>query len=470
MYKIPALLRKTRAMKNLLHYMETEFDEVKHTTLNPSGPGSVRIHLVPPRAEENTLNSSVAVINGTDLVPVNFLWAVLLSELIDEINAFDGREITEADREGILDRAAESAAALVRFGPVPIISKKKLRADAETMLLTFTQMAYGEPVTAEVQPIRIGDYADHMSAPHRMDVMVSAMVKEGAWHCNQKCVHCYAAGQTLSDEGELSTDEWKAVLDRCRAVGIPQITFTGGEPTMRPDLPELVAHGKWFVTRVNTNGIRLTPDYCEQLRKAELDSMQITFYSADPAVHNSLVGAARHADTVEGIKNALAAGIPLSINTPLCRLNRDYVATLEYLHSLGIIYVTCSGLITTGNAATPESEALQLTGEELEEILRAAAKYCAENGMEIAFTSPGWIPAGVMDELNLPSPTCGACLSNMAITPGGNVVPCQSWLSEKPLGNMLRDDWETIWTSPECTGCRNFSAEMSGLCPLRRTC
>ena len=112
-----------------------------------------------------------------------------------------------------------------------------------------------------------------------------------------------------------------------------------------------------------------------------------------------------------------------------------------------MIYVTCSGLITTGNAASEASERLQLTGEELEEILREAVAYCHANGMEIAFTSPGWIPQAVFDELNIPSPSCGACLSNMAITPGGNVVPCQSWLTDDVLGNMLTDDWETIWES-----------------------
>jgi MoaA/NifB/PqqE/SkfB family radical SAM enzyme len=56
----------------------------------------------------------------------------------------------------------------------------------------------------------------------------------------------------------------------------------------------------------------------------------------------------------------------------------------------------------------------------------------------------------------------------MAITPGGNVVPCQSWLSEAPLGNMLTDDWAAIWDSPACAARRAESAKMEGLCPLRR--
>ena len=465
MTKIPLLFQKTKTVRNLKAYMDSSFNEVLHTTLNPDGPGAIRVHLIPPKTEENVFNPSIAIINGTDILPVNFVWAVILAELIKETNHYDGREIGEEDIQGILDRTADSIRKIL-----PVLSRKRIKRDIQTIYTTIRQIAYREEVTTDVHYMNIGDYAPLMQAPHRMDLMVSAMTKEGSWHCNQKCVHCYAAGQTLSDEKELSTDDWKKILDKCRAVGIPQVTFTGGEPTMREDLFELISYARWFISRLNTNGIRLTPDYCKKLRQAELDSVQITFYSADPEVHNRLVGAARYEETFAGIKNALAQGLSVSINTPLCTLNKDYVKTLELLHELGVIYVTCSGLITTGSAAQAPSEALQLESGELEQILRQAVAYCHENGMEIAFTSPGWLDEQVFEELNIPSPSCGACLSNMAITPGGNVVPCQSWLSDKPLGNMLTDDWNDIWDSETCQDRRAFSAQLTGECPLRRYC
>ena len=465
MTKIPFLFRKTRTVRNVKAYMDLAFREVLHTTLNPDGPGAIRIHLIPPKPEEDAFNPSIAIINGTDILPVNFVWAVILAELIQETNRFDGREIGETAIQGILDRTAENVKKVF-----PLYSMKKIREDIETIYTTIRQIAYREEVTTEVNYMSIGDYAPFMLAPHRMDLMVSAMTKDGKWHCNQKCVHCYAAGQTLSDEKELTTAEWKKILDICRSAGIPQVTFTGGEPTMREDLIELIRYARWFISRLNTNGIRLTKEYCGQLREAELDSVQITFYSADPEIHNRLVGAARHAETLAGIRNALEQGLSVSINTPLCTLNRDYVKTLELLHELGVIYVTCSGLITTGSAAKSASEDLQLKSEELEEILRGAVKYCHENGMEIAFTSPGWLNEEVFEELNIPSPSCGACLSNMAVTPGGNVVPCQSWLSDEPLGSMLTDDWTDIWNSETCKTRRAFSAALTGECPLRRYC
>lgn len=465
MTKIPSLFRKTKTVREIKSYMDKEFSEVLHTTLNPDGPGVIRVHLIPPKTEEDAFNPSIAIINGTDIVPVNFVWAVMLAELIKETNRFDGMEIGEEDIRSILGRASDSVRSVL-----PFFSAGRIKADMQKIYTTIRQIAYREKVTEDVYYMSIGDYAPYMQAPHRMDLMVSAMTRRGQWHCNQKCVHCYAAGQTLSDEPELSTDEWKAILDRCRSVGIPQVTFTGGEPTLRDDLFELIKYSRWFISRLNTNGIRLTQEYCRKLHEAELDSVQITFYSSDPEIHNKLVGAPRYEETLSGIKNALAERLSVSINTPLCTLNRDYEQTLEFLRGLGVIYVTCSGLITTGSAAGADSEALQLSSKELEEILRRSVNYCHRNGMEIAFTSPGWLDEKVFEELNIPSPSCGACLSNMAVTPGGNVVPCQSWLDDKPLGNMLADDWEKIWNNETCKERRDFSAQLTGDCPLRRYC
>lgn len=453
-----------RATVRELDYAALKFNEVHHTTLNPEGPGVVRIHLIPPKTdfENGQIYPGTAIINGQDVIPVNVSWCVLLTELIEEINKYSGKPITQAEVDNIVDNACRTVKKTY-----PLVSKKRLRTDIFRIMKTFADIAYGNPVEERIDYISLGEYAPFMNAPHRMDLLVSAMTKGGMWHCNQKCVHCYAAGQPSSEEQELSTEEWKKIIDTCRGIGVSQVTFTGGEPTMRDDLFELIEYARWFITRLNTNGIKLTPEYCQGLKKASLDSMQITFYSCDEAVHNALVGAQGYKDTVAGIDNALAAGINLSINTPLCTMNRNYVDTLKFLHEKGVIYVTCSGLITTGNAAGEASGALQLTEEEIKEVLKEAVEYCFANGMEISFTSPGWVSEGFCRELGINVPTCGACLSNMAITPGGNVVPCQSWLSSEPLGNLLKEPWDNIWNGEVCSRIRDNSAKMDGQCPLR---
>ena len=449
--------------KKVIKYMQNDFKEVMHTTLNPEGPGVVRIHLVPPSYDDGELIPSVAIINGQDIIPVNYSWTIVLAEFIKEVNKYHGKELGDDDVKSIIKNTAKGVRRVFTFLPTSVIKK-----DIFTIMNAFKQVAYGEEVDEEIGYMTMGEYAPFMKAPHRMDILVSAMTKDGHWHCNQQCVHCYAAGQAHAEEKELSTEEWIKILDKLREIGVPQVTFTGGEPTMRDDLFELIDHARWFVSRLNTNGIKLTKEYCEKLREVEIDSVQITFYSSDKDIHNKLVGADQYDNTVNGIKNALASDLNLSINTPLCTANKDYVKTLEFLKDLGVTYVTCSGLITTGNATTETSEQLQLSTDEIKTILADAVKYCFENGMEINFTSPGWIENEYFEELGIDIPNCGACLSNMAVTPSGNVVPCQSWLSGSVLGNIITDEWSDIWNSDKCKERREFSSELLGKCPLRR--
>lgn len=436
---------------------------VAHTTLNPYGPGVVRIHLIPPKITEDGA-PSVVILNGQDILPINFAWAVLLNEFIEQVNVFAGAEVTDAQLEQIVQKTITNVRAVY-----PKTSAKCLRKDLWSIVNVLCDVAYRRKPSMEIGYMSLGEYAPFMKAPHRMDLMVSAMTKQGNWHCNQKCLHCYAAGQSLAEAKELSTDEWKAILDRCRMVGIPQVTFTGGEPTMRDDLVELVNYAQWFVTRLNTNGVLLTPQLCQRLYDASLDSIQITFYSSDEETHNQLVGAKNFQKTLDGIKNAIQAGLSVSINTPLCTLNSDYIATLKMLSILGVQYVTCSGLIVTGNACSDNSQKTQLSSDALLRILREATDFCAEQHMEISFTSPGWVAEQDLVALRLNVPTCGACLSNMAITPDGKVVPCQSWLSTgSDLGAILEQPWDEIWNSERCTAIRAESSQMAGVCPLRK--
>lgn len=60
--------------------------------------------------------------------------------------------------------------------------------------------------------------------------------------CNLKCIHCYAQAKAGHQENELSTEQGKQVLDDLSAMGVPVILFSGGEPLMRKDLPELAEY------------------------------------------------------------------------------------------------------------------------------------------------------------------------------------------------------------------------------------
>ena len=443
-------------------YRRAHLSCVRHITLDPKGPGVVRIHMIPPRTESPE-DPFLLLLNGAQLVPLTLSWAVLLANFMDRLEAFSGCEISEEDWAGMARGAVDET-----HRTYPRTDRALLQEDLELMLRSLVAIAQGREPDVAVGALTLGEYADKMSAPHRMDLMVSAMTRGGAWHCNQKCLHCYAAGQPMGESRELTTAEWKDVLARLRAANIPQVTFTGGEPTLRGDLVELVDAAQWFVTRLNTNGRLLTPQLCRALAEASLDSVQVTLYAADAAAHNALVGAPGFDETVRGIRNAVDAGLIVSVNTPLCSLNRDYAATLRFAAALGVRYATCSGLIPSGGAEGAESRATRLSAEELTEILQSAVAAAHELSMELDFTSPGWLPEQTLRALGLHLiPSCGACLSNMAVAPDGTVVPCQSWLGGTALGNILTDDWPAIWDGEACRAIRAESAKMEHICQLQ---
>ena len=147
----------------------------------------------------------------------------------------------------------------------------------------------------------------------------------------------------------------------------------------------------------------------------------------------------------------------------------DYAATLRFASSLGVRYATCSGLIPAGGAEGAESRMTRLGETELTECLREAMETARELEMEVDFTSPGWLPEETLRSLGLTLiPSCGACLSNMAVAPDGTVVPCQSWLGGVTLGNVLRDDWASIWEGQTCRDIRAESAKMERVCQLHQ--
>lgn len=365
-------------------YEKKHLNHIIHATLNPDNPGVVRIHLIPSKYSLFRNIPSIVILNGKDIIPLNTSWAILLSIFIEEVSKFGNREISDSELKLLVYITIKKLKKIY-----PFVKDEMAEEDLMKMINLFVAIANKEETNVDIGQISIADFAKFMIAPHRMDLMISSMVsKDKTWNCNQKCIHCYAANQEYSETEELSTEQWKKVIDICKKNCIPQLTFTGGEPTLRKDLVELVKYSDWFLTRLNTNGVLLTKKLCKELYEASLDSVQVTLYSNNPEIHNKLVGAPNFDKTVQSIKNAIQAGLNVSINTPLCSLNKDYVSTLIFAKDLGVIYASSSGLIVTGNAKKEESVSTQLTKEEITKVLKDACEFAEKEEMELSFTSP----------------------------------------------------------------------------------
>ena len=309
------------------------------------------------------------------------------------------------------------------------------------------------------------------SAPYRMDLALT-------YRCNNDCAHCYNARPR--DYPEQDTSFWKRVLDRLWEIGIPHVVFTGGEPTLRPDLPDLIAHAEGLgqITGLNTNGRRLhDPRYLARLVEAGLDHVQITVESHDARIHDRLVGASgAWEQTRQGLQQALATRLYVMTNTTLMRDNSPWLGgTLEFLAQLGVPTVGLNALIYSGRGARvgtglPESELpslLDLARERTNAfrqrmIWYTPTQYCQFDPMQLELGVKG----------------CTAALYNMCVEPDGAVLPCQSYY--QTLGSLLENDWAEIWNHPlarrlrehvglpePCRECA-LKSECGGGCPLAR--
>ena len=125
----------------------------------------------------------------------------------------------------------------------------------------------------------------------------------------------------------MTTDEVKVIMDRiCDEAHCPTVSFTGGEPTLRDDLPELIAYAR-------EQGTARQPDHqrhplrrsglCASLAEAGLDSAQVSLEGGSAAVHDAIT---QHpgswARTVQGVRNLRAAQVHTHTNTTICGGNR----------------------------------------------------------------------------------------------------------------------------------------------------
>lgn len=449
MVLLPSLDRKRKAWEA----------GVAHATLDPGGPGAARMHLVPPKPVLFGDPPSQLIINGTWFLPVGPSWAAVLRIFFEELQAKckDKFEISPEEIEQI-ERAVVSRTVGLYPGTDPAMISGDLK---EIVTLAVNIATNGEIPEGTLNGLSIEKYGRYMSAPHRMDLMVAPMTLNGLRACPLECACCYAeAGNVMDIQEPLSTADWKKIIDKCRDAGIPMLTFTGGEPLTRQDIVELVRHAAWFVTRINTNAFLLTRELADALRDASLDGIQITLYSHDPKIHDELVGREGAWErTVAGIRNAVSAGLGASINTPLLEKNKDLEGTIRFAHGLGIRCFGCSSLIPAGGAVEQIKTGNALTTAELRDVLKRAVSVCNELESDISFTSPGWLSTEEITQLGLPSaPVCGACLSNMAVAPNGDVVPCQSWVGGGTLGSMLTQSWKSIWNNKTCRSIRRNCA------------
>ena len=172
-------------------------------------------------------------------------------------------------------------------------------------------------------------------------------------------------------------------------IGVPQVVFTGGECMLREDLVELVAYSKQFTTGVITNGTLLSSELAGKLCDAHLDWIQITLESASAAIHDEIQGRkGAWNETVAGIKNAVAAGLSVSVNATLSKKNAHELKKLiDFAGKLHVRYVSTNAIINAGRGIA-EKEESGLKEQMLQTILEEAKSYAKSRDISFNWFLP----------------------------------------------------------------------------------
>ena len=316
------------------------------------------------------------------------------------------------------------------------------------------------------------------------------IVWDFTYQCNLRCKHCYAnAGG--GKRQELSTDEAKQVLDvlsNMAGIGLPALSFSGGEPLARKDFFELAAYAKKHIPYISiaSNGTLITKDNAKRLKDAGVDYAEISMDGATPQVHNEFRGVpGAFEKTMQGVKNCVEEGIDTCIATVLHRDNlAETEKTMGLAKQLDARFMHFN-YIPTGRAK--EHIELDLTPDERLHVLQTIGKeiiglYLQAKEEELKFgksnvkvdrffsTCPQYASVtkeisqkhgekflveahyaakkGVENVANFLG-GCGAGRLYCAIEPNGDIKPCVFFPTNKEmvLGNVLKDDFEEVWDS-----------------------
>lgn len=181
--------------------------------------------------------------------------------------------------------------------------------------------------------------------------------------CNLKCVHCYAQAKDIEFENELSTEEGKALIDDLASFGSPVMLFSGGEPTMRKDLPELAAYAREKGMRavISTNGTLINRDLAKKLKDVGLSYVGVSL-DGIRETNDKFRGMKGAFDAaLRGLHNCQEEGIKVGLRFTINKQNvRDIPAIFDLLEKEKIPRICFYHLVYAGRGSKMVNEDLSL--------------------------------------------------------------------------------------------------------------
>ncbi len=307
-----------------------------------------------------------------------------------------------------IDQVAQEVAEKYEISPDEV---KHDLADFRAQLETIIHTPDLDPVTY-LDLERVEPYSKKLSAPYRLDCALTYRVSEGA---------APDSAPTYRVKRELTKDEWFTILEKVQQVGVPQVVFTGGEPTLRPDLSDLISkcEGLGIVSGLLTDGLRFSDKrYMKTILNSGLD-------------HIMLLGAPGEERFWKSLQNLIADDIAITVHLTLTHDN------LEELQQ-ALPKLAADGL---------HSLSLSVADPNLEKTLSKIQDLAIAQGLSLIWDLP--VPYSQYNPITMELKSGGKRLAKGAgnawlyVEPDGDVLPAQG--TNRVLGNLLTDPWSSIW-------------------------
>ncbi len=296
------------------------------------------------------------------------------------------------------------------------------------------------------------------------------------WHlterCNLACRHCYQSGPLPE---EMSLAEIVAALGEIgetlaaweEAYGLrfsPSFNVTGGEPLLREDLFAILGRfgAAGFALYLLSNGTLIDADTAGALKKSGVRGVQISLEGPEP-IHEEIRGPGSFAAALRGVGHLAAAGIPVTLNVTLSRLNADHLESmLDLAEAHGAARLGFSRLVPAGRGLGMTE--LMLSSEEVARVYRRLL-HLPRRRVEVVTGDPmAWQfgPAPLSAGGHTPAGGCAAGVSGLTLLADGTMLPCRRL--EIPIGNIRRDSLREVWAGSEVLNALRDRSRDSGHC------
>ena len=255
--------------------------------------------------------------------------------------------------------------------------------------------------------------------------------------CNERCIHCYIPND--HKKSVIDSALFYRIIEEGRKLNIIHVTLSGGEPLFHKDIIGFMKKCRELELSVNilSNLTLLTDDMISEMKKNSLLSVQVSLYSMDASIHDSITQLKGSFErTKAGILRLCNEGIPIQISCPIMKQNKDsYIDVLQWGWAHNIAVAT-EPVIFASYDHSGDNIKNRLSIDEICEVL--------EVQMKLGYAESIHKTALNKEKMTGNDPICSVCRYSFCVTADGKAFPCAGW-QNNIIGDLNHQTVQEIW-------------------------